>query len=359
MSRTDWLLDAPMFAPNSKADTPLFDFLVRLMRGENLSFKDSAEFFRALTDRNANPAQIAGCLVAMGSKGETFEELAGMARVMQEKSLKISTHHKTYIDVAGTGSSSIKTFNVSTAAAFVIAGAGLAVAKNTSRGVTTKIGSADLLNNLKINVSGEPNIAQACLNGAGISFLFAPIFYKYLRQVADIRRSLGIRTSLNLLGALSNPSKAPMQLLGVWHESLVEPMAQALALLGTHRSWVVHGSDGLDEITLDGETYVAEVTGNKIKTFEITPEEFGLQSASLKSLTIKNSKESANIVSDVLASKRRDEARNLIVINAAAALLIGGKSKDPMHAARLAEQSIDSGSARIKLDRLVQTTNKK
>jgi anthranilate phosphoribosyltransferase len=329
------------------------------MRGENLSFKESVEFFRALTDRNANPAQIAGCLVAMGSKGETFEEMAGMTSIMKEKALKIQTHHRNYIDIVGTGSSSVKTFNVSTAAAFVTAGAGLAVAKNTSRGVTTKIGSADLLNQLGIKVSIEPTIAQACLNGAGISFLFAPVFHQYLRQVADIRRSIGIRTSLNLLGTLSNPSNAPRQLIGVWHESLVEPMAQALALLGTHKTWVVHGYDGLDELTLDGETFVAEVVGNKIKTFEITPEEFGLQRSGLEKLKVKDSAESAQIVNDVLNSKRRDEARNLVVINAAAALLVGGVSNEPMHAARLAEQSIDSGSARIKLDRLIQTTNKK
>lgn len=348
-----------MFATNSKADTPLFDFLVRLMRGENLSFKESAEFFRVLTARDANPAQIAGCLVALGSKGETFEELAGMARVMNEQALDVKTHHKNYIDVAGTGSSPAKTFNVSTATAFVVAGAGLAVAKNSSRGVTSKIGSADLLSSLDVKISSDPNLAQACLNGAGISFLFAPIFHPTLRRVADTRRSLGIRTSLNLLGCLSNPSKAPKQLLGVWHRSLVEPMAQALALIGTEKSWVVHGSDGLDELTLEGLTHVAEVSGNKIRTFEVSPEDFGLKSSDISHLRAKSSKISSKIVSDVLDSKRRDEARSLVVINAAAALLIGGKAKDPIQASRMAEQSIDSGSARIKLDRLIQTTNKK
>ena len=359
MSRTDWILDAPMFATNSKADTPLFDFLVRLMRSENLSFEDSADFFRALTARDANPAQIAGSLVALGSKGENFEELAGMAKVIQEQALKIETHHKTYIDIAGTGSSTAKTFNISTASAFVIAGAGLAVAKNTSRGVTSKIGSADLLSKLNINISSDSNLSQACLNGAGLAFLFAPIFYPTLRRMADIRRSLGIRTSLNLLGSLSNPSKAPFQLLGVWHRSLLEPMAQALSLLGTQKAWVVHGSDGLDELTLNGVTRVAEVAGNKIRTFEVSPEDFGLRSADTKHLKIKSAEESAEIITDVLASKRRDEARSLVVMNSAAALLIGNKANDPVQAARLAEQSIDSGSARIKLDRLIQTTNKK
>lgn len=359
MSGSDWFIDAPMSATNSKADTPLFDFLVKLMRKENLSFQEATDFFRAMTDRNANPAQISGSLVALACKGETFEELAGMAKVMREQALPIETHHKNYIDIAGTGSSFAKTFNVSTATAFVVAGAGLAVAKNTSRGVTSKIGSADLLSNLDVKISSDVNLAQACLNGAGLAFLFAPNFFPTLRRVADIRRSLGVRTTLNLLGALSNPSNAPRQILGVWHPSLIEPMAQALALLGTKKAWVVHGSDGLDEITLSGKTFVVEVSGNKIKKFQISPEDFGLNKAEIKHLKVKTSEESAAIVKDVLASKRRDEARNLVVINSAAALLVGDKAKDPMQAARLAEQSIDSGSAHIKLERLIQTTNKK
>lgn len=359
MSGTDWLTDAPMLVMSSKADTPLFRFLVKFMRGENLSFKEASEFFRALTERDANPAQIAGSLVALAGKGETFEELAGMARVMREQSIGVETHHRNYIDITGTGSSPTRTFNVSTAAAFVAAGAGLVVAKNSSRGVTSKIGSADVLDQLDVNISTDPNLARACLNGAGITFLFAPIFFPTLRRVADIRRSLGIRTSLNLLGPLSNPSAAPYQLLGVWHPSLIEPMAQALALAGTKRSWVVHGSDGLDELTLAGNTRVAEVAGNKIRHFEISPEEFGLERAEIGHLKPGSTEESAAVVSDVLASKRRDEARALVVINAAAALLIGGTARDPMQAARLAEQSIDSGSAHLKLERLIQTTNKK
>ncbi len=344
---------------NKQADTPLYHFLARLMRGENLSFKESAEFFRELTSRDALREQIAGSLVALGSKGETFEELAGMARAMNEQAVKLSTHHKNFIDTSGTGSSPAKTFNVSTAAAFVIAGAGLAVAKHSSRAVISNSGSADVLNQLDVRVTGEPKVAQACLNGAGICFLFAPKFHPSLLRVGDVKRGLGIRTSLNLLGVLSNPSNAPRQLLGVWHPSLVEPLAQALAWLGRSHAWVVHGSDGLDEITLSGKTRIAEVTGRKIRTFEISPENFGLQTGSIKHLRVDGPAASAQIISDVLESKRRDEARSLVVINAAAALVIGGKTDDPMYAARLAEQSIDSGSARIKLDRLIQTTNKK
>ncbi|NNE99117.1 MAG: anthranilate phosphoribosyltransferase [Pyrinomonadaceae bacterium] len=359
MSKTPWLMDSPQSATNIKADTPLHEYLVRLTRGENLRFKESVAFFRAITAKDANPVQIAGALVALSSKGETFEELAGMARVMREQAFQISTHHNNFIDISGTGSSSSKTFNVSTAAALVTAGAGLPVAKHSSRAGMSKTGSADALSQLDVNVSGDQTLAQACLNGAGICFMFAPKFHPTLLRVGEVKANLGIRSSLNLLGVLANPLNPPRQLLGVWHRSLVEPMAQALATLGVKKAWVVHGSDGLDEITLNGRTFVAEVVGNKIKTFQISPEDFGLKSSEIDHLEADSPASSAKTISEILESKRRDQARSLVVINAAAALLIAGKSVDPMQAARLAEQSIDSGSARTKLDRLIQTTNKK
>lgn len=357
-NKTEWLVAAPTKPTGSKADTPLHPFLVRLMRGENLSFKEAAKFFAALTDEHANPAQIAGALVALAAKGETFEELAGMAKAMRDQAVRIKTRHKNYIDTAGTGSGQTKTFNVSTAAAFVIAGAGLPVAKHGNRAVTSKTGSADVLESLGVKVSAEPAIEQICLNGAGICFMFAPKFHPALRRVGDIRRSLGVRTSLNLLGPLSNPARAPKQIIGVWHPALVEPMAQALSLLGTERAWVFHGSDGLDEITLTGETFVAEVQKEKVSTFTITPETFGIKRGAIEHLRADSPAASAKIVKEILQSKRRDEARSLVVMNAAAALVVGGIAKDPLHAARLAEQSIDSGQAENKLERLIQTTNK-
>lgn len=358
MSKTEWLLSAPMSATNSKADSPLFPFLGKLMRGEDFTEEEAAAFFRAMTDFNANPAQIAGCLVALTAKGETFAELAGMARVMREQTIKIKSRHKNFIDTCGTGSSAAKTFNVSTATAFVAAGAGLAVAKHSSRAVMSQSGSADVLGKLGVKISGEPEFAQTLLNGTGLCFMFAPKFHPTLQRVGDIRRALGIRSCLNLLGVLANPAKAPKQLIGVWHPSLFEPMAQAIALLGTEKTWIVHGSDGLDEMTLAGETYVAEITGNKISEFRISPEDFGLNCGKLDHLHVKSANESAQIIKDVLSSKRRDEARSLIVLNAAAALVVGGVAPEPMQAARLAEQSIDSGQAQNKLERLIQTTNK-
>jgi anthranilate phosphoribosyltransferase len=359
MSKTEWLASAPLAATNSKAHTALFPFLVRLMRGEDLTEDEAGEFFRAMTDLNANPAQIAGALVALTAKGETFTELAGMARVVREQAVKIKSRHKNFIDTCGTGSSAAKTFNVSTAAAFVVAGAGLAVAKHSNRGVLSRTGSADVLAKLGVKISSEPELAQTLLNGTGLCFMFASKFHPNLRRVGDIRRNLGIRSCLNLLGVLANPARAPKQIVGVWHPTLFEPLAQALALLGTESAWVVHGSDGLDEMTLAGETYVAEVFGKKIREFRIAPEDFGLQRASIEHLRVDSADESAKIIREVLSSKRRDEARGLIVINAAAALVVGGVARDPVHAARLAEQSIDSGQAQNKLERLIQTTNKK
>lgn len=358
-SKTEWLLAAPTAATGSRAATPLYPFLNRLVRGEDLSTAEAADFFRVLIDRDTYPQQIAGALAALTAKGETFAELAGMARVVREQSIKISTRQTNFIDTAGTGSSAAKTFNVSTAAAFVAAGAGLTVAKHANRAVTSGTGSADVLEKLGVKVNVAPEVAQACLSGADIAFMFTPKFHPALKRVGTIRANLGIRSCLNLLGVLSNPAGAPKQILGVWHQSLVEPMAQALAILGTQHAWVVHGADGLDELTLVGETLVAEVFGNKIRQFKITPEDFGLQRGAVEHLKADSPEHSAAIIREVFTGKRRDAARSLIVLNAAAALLVGGLADSPVHAARLAEQSINSGQAQNKLDRLIQTTTKR
>ncbi len=358
MSKTDWLTSAPTSATNSMADTPLRRFLVRLMRGENLSMEEAEKLLIEMTAEDANPSQIAGSLIALAAKGETFEELAGMAKAMRARATKIGGRIRNLVDTAGTGSSAAKTFNVSTAAAFVVSGAGLAVAKHGNRAITSKTGSADVLTALGVKIASEPEIAQTCLNGAGICFLFAPKFHPALSRVADIRRSLGVRTSLNLLGPLSNPARASKQIIGVWHQSLVEPMAKALSLLGTEKAWIVHGTDGLDEVTLTGETLVAEVEKNKIKTFKISPEDFGMQRAAISHLRTDSPEASAKIILEVLNGKRRDEARNLVIINAAATIIVGGLTDNLMQAKRLAEQSIDSGQAQVKLERLIQTTNK-
>ncbi len=356
-TRSDWIKSAPTSATSEKANTPLYPFLVKLLHGEDLSAKEAAGFFRAMTSGESGSNQVAAALTALTAKGETHEELAGMASVMRELAITVRAP-KNAMDIAGTGSSVAKTFNISTAAAIVAAGAGLIVAKQCNRGVTSKSGSADVLAELGVKVANDPTMAQTSFN-TGMCFLFPPKFHPELRRLADIRGRLGIRTCLNILGLLANPATVSRQLIGVWHPSLVLPAANALSLLKTDTAWVVHGEDGLDELTLSGKTHVATVKGGQVRSYVVTPKDFGLKAAAIDHLKTTTVKESAAIIKDILASKRRDEARSIVVLNAATALIVGGIAKDPMQAARLAEQSIDSGQAQNKLDRLVQVTNKK
>lgn len=333
--------------------------LKRLMRGENLGRAEAAALLDALLDGAATDAQIAAALVALSVKGETVEELTGMAEAMRARARRVCSTHTRFIDTAGTGSSHAKTFNVSTAAAFVIAGAGLPVAKHGSRAATSRSGSADVLAALGVNVSAAPETSEDCLNETGICFMFAPLYHGATARVAGVRRELGVHTSFNLLGPLTNPAGAPRQLIGVWHAALLEPLARTLCALGTERAWVVHGSDGLDEVTLAGETLVAEAHDGDVKSFAISPKDFGLErSLSLEHLRGGDAHANARTIREVLTCARRDEARDLIVANAAAALFVGGTAESLHEAARLAEKSIDGGAALGKLDLLVEATNK-
>jgi anthranilate phosphoribosyltransferase len=335
----------------------LRQLLTRLVNRENLTRREAGQVLEAMLADDASDAQIAATLVALAAKGETVDELSGMAEVLRGRAVKVSCCHDVFIDTAGTGSSPAKTFNVSTAAAFVIAGAGLAVAKHGNRAASSKSGSADVLTELGVNVSALTKVTEDCLNEIGICFMFAPLYHGATARVAGIRRELGIHTTFNLLGPLSNPAGAPRQIIGVWRKDLVELLAQVLAALGTERAWVVHGEDGLDEITLAGQTFVAEAHDGRVKTFEIAPQDFGLFVGVLDHLRGGNAEANARIIRDVLSSERRDEARALVVANAAAALLVGNKANDLKEAAALAEQSIDSGAAARKLEQLIAATN--
>jgi anthranilate phosphoribosyltransferase len=357
-SRSDWLLSAPVTATNPKADTPLFPYLVRLLRGEDLNAKEASAFFRVLMDKQTGSNQIAAAITALTTKGETGDEIAGMAAVMRSAALRVGGQKKLF-DISGTGTSPTKTFNVSTAAALVAAGAGLVIAKQSLRGHSSRTGSADVLAELGVKVAADQASADSCISGVGLGFLNGPKFHPAMTRIANVRSSLGIRTCLNVLGLLANPANVQRRLIGVWHPSMIEPVAQALSLLGTQKAWVVHGEDGLDEITLNGKTFIGTVEGRDVKVYKVTPKDFGLRSGPIEHLRVSTAKESAAIISDVLASRRRDAARSLVVLNAAAALYVGGVSKDPMQAARLAEQSIDSGMAQNKLERLIQVSSKR
>src|ERR1041384_5006416 len=214
-------------------------FLLRLVRRENLSRDEACEFLNALLDEEAADVQIAAALTSLATKGETVEELAGLASGLRSKAVQLQCRHQCFIDTAGTGSSRAKTFNVSTAAAFVIAAAGLPVAKHGNRAASSRCGSADVLGALGVNVSASPEVSERCLNEIGICFMFAPLYHGATARVAGIRRELGVHTTLNLLGPLTNPAGAPRQIIGVWNRDLVEPMARALSVLGTDRKSVV------------------------------------------------------------------------------------------------------------------------
>jgi anthranilate phosphoribosyltransferase len=332
--------------------------LTRLVNRENLTQAEAGQLLEAMLADDASDAQIAATLVALAAKGETVDELSGMARVLRSRAIKINACHDVFIDTAGTGSSLSKTFNVSTAAALVIAGAGLAVAKHGNRAASSKSGSADVLTALGVNVSSLTKVTEDCLNEIGLCFMFAPLYHGATARVAGIRRELGIHTTFNLLGPLCNPARAPRQIIGVWRNDLVGLLASVLAALGTERAWVVHGEDGLDEITLAGKTFVAEARDGRVETFEIEPENFGLAVAKLDHLRGGDAQANARIICDVLSGERRDEARGLVVVNAAVALFVGGKVDSLNEAAGLAQESIDSGAASRKLGQLIAATNR-
>jgi anthranilate synthase component I len=344
------------------SDFELREVTMRLMRGENLSRAEAANFLDCLLNPSATDAQIAAALTSLAVKGETSDELAGIAEAMRDRALPLRSRHARFIDTAGTGSSAAKTFNVSTAAAFVIAGAGLPVAKHGSRAATSRCGSADVLQALGVNTAASPETVERCLNEHEICFMFAPLFHAATARVAHVRRELGMHTTFNLLGPLTNPARAPFQVLGVCQLSLLERVAAALARLGVEKAWVVHGADGLDEITIADKTYVAACssTGN-VETFTLSPDDFGLERRHVDGFRGKGPQENAQLIRAILLGERTKttaSARDLVVANAAAALYLAGVAPDLRSAARLARESIDTGKAELKLDALVRETNR-
>ncbi|HKS29230.1 MAG TPA: anthranilate phosphoribosyltransferase [Pyrinomonadaceae bacterium] len=331
--------------------------LLRVLRGEDLNRAEARLLLDSLLGEEVTDAQIGAALAALAAKGETVEELVGMAEVMRERATRIRARHATFVDTAGTGSSSVKTFNVSTAAAFVTASAGLPVAKHGSRAVTSRTGSADVLTALGVGTSVPAEVSEKCLNELGICFMFAPLYHSATARVAGVRRELGIHTVFNLLGPLTNPARAPRQVMGVWRAELVEPLARALSMLGAERAWVVHGSDGLDEVTTSGKTRVAEAAEGRVTLFDIEPEDFGLRRSALEGVRVSDADQSASVVRSILSGERRDEARDLVLANAAAALFVGGAAGNLKDAARLAREKLESGAARAKLEEFVKATN--
>lgn len=331
-------------------------FLEILSAGVDLTENEAVEFFMALQTETENESLIAALLLALEAKSATADELFAMAKLMRERAVKVNSKHETFVDIVGTGGSSAKIFNVSTAASFIIAGAGIPVAKHGNRAATSNCGSADVLSELGVNPAVEAATAEKCLNEIGICFMFAPNFHALSPVLGKVRRELGRPTIFNNLGPLCNPADAPHQIIGVWRRDLVEKTAQVLAKLGTKKSWVVHGSDGLDEITLNGETFIAEISDGKVNTFEISPAVFGLEKTNFN-FSKCSATESAKIISDILSGNRTDEnARNIVLINAAAAIYVAGKAGNLPDALTMAKASLESGKALGKLKSLKERT---
>lgn len=331
--------------------------LGRLAAGESLSQEEMAASIEAVMAGELNDGQIGILLTALRAKGETAAEIAGAASVLRRHMTPIRTRRTGLVDTCGTGGDGSGTFNISTAAALVAAAAGVPVAKHGNRGITSKSGSADALAALGVNINASVEQVETCLDELGICFCFAPLLHASMKRVAEVRKKLGVPTIFNLLGPLSNPAAAPFQVLGVGKAELRPLLAEALLLLGTERAIVVQGEDGLDEVTLFGPTRVTEVAEGKLRHFTWTPGDFGLTPASLETLRITGPEQSAAMIREVL-SGAKDPARDIVVINAAAALWTAGRADTPLTAASLAAEAIDSGAARNLLERLVELSNR-
>jgi anthranilate phosphoribosyltransferase len=311
-------------------------------------------------------AQIAALLVALHMKGETVEEIVGFAEAIRAAAAPLALHADKVLDASGTGRDALVdtcgtggdasgTFNISTATAFVVAGAGVRVAKHGNRSVTSKCGSADVMEALGVNINLPVAQVAVCLETVGIAFLFAPAMHSAMKYVQTARRDLRLRTVFNLLGPLTNPARATCQVVGVYSADLVEKLAEALSMLGLHRALVVHGSDGLDEITISGPTRIGEVREGSVKTYEVTPEEFGLQPATLDAISGGDARFNAKLIQEVLQGKK-SARRDVVLLNAAAALVAAGRADHLRDAVPLAANAIDSGAALAKLQALIAFT---
>lgn len=334
--------------------------LGRVAGGESLSFDEMAAAINAIMDGTWSSEQIALLLTALSAKGETVDEVAGAAYAMRSHMTPIRSRHQELLDTCGTGGGGSTLFNVSTTAALVAAAAGIPVAKHGNRSITSRSGSADVLAELGVNINATVEQVEACLDELGICFCFAPLMHPSMKHVAAVRKQLGIRTIFNILGPLANPARATHQLLGAGRPELRPLLAGAMARLGTTRTLVVSGTDGLGDVSLAAPTNITEVSasGELTTTHEFVwfPEDFGLQRHSLDTLTVDSPAASAAIVRQILAGEP-GPARDLVLLNAAAGLIAFGKTSAPKAAAELAAAAIDSGAAQSLLDRLIKRSH--
>lgn len=343
--------------------------IAKVVEGHDLPEGEMIEVMNQIMGGEATPAQVAAFITALRMKGETVEEITGAARVMRSRATpirvgnvvgidreEINADRETILDTCGTGGSGTKTFNVSTAVAFVVAGCGVKVAKHGNRSVSSACGSADVLEQLGVNLDVAPARVEQCIDEIGIGFLFAPALHGAMKHAIGPRREVGIRTIFNILGPLTNPAGADRQVLGVYRESLVEPLARVLAGLGCKRGFVVHGMDGMDEVTLTGPTRVATIRDGAVSLATIEPEDFGLTRCELQDLQGGDALRNAEIINAILDGEAGPH-RDIVLLNAAHALVAAGVTDDVAEGLRKAAESIDRKWGRMKLDELVVLTN--
>ncbi len=332
-------------------------YIHKLHNRENLTRAEIEDVMRVIMAGKAAKEDIAAFLLALRAKGPTADEITGAAKILREYVVPIKTKHTTILDTCGTGGDKKNTFNISTIAALVVAGAGVVVAKHGNRSVSSRCGSADILEAVGVNINVEEKHLSACLDELGIAFLFAQQLHPAMKNVAVIRKELGVETIFNILGPLTNPAKATHQVLGVYNRDLVEPMANVLKNLGLKRALVVHGSDGLDEITTTAQTFIGEFDGKEVFTYDVMPDEFGLPPAQPQDLEGGDLATNVGILEDILAGKKGPK-RDIVVINAAYAFYVVERVKNINEGITLAQDSIDSGKARKKLDELKEFTHR-
>jgi anthranilate phosphoribosyltransferase len=329
--------------------------IAKAATGAPLTREEAAQGFDRMMSGAATPSQMGGLLMALRVRGETVDEITGAVTVMREKMLRVSAPADA-IDVVGTGGDASGSFNISTCAAFIVAGAGVPVAKHGNRALSSRSGAADVLGALGVAIELAPEGVARCIRDAGIGFMFAPAHHPAMKNVGPTRVELGTRTIFNLLGPLSNPAGVRRQMVGVFSRQWIEPLAQVLRNLGSERAWVVHGSDGLDEITTSGPTHVAALERGAVRTFTISPEDVGLARVKPEALRGGDAKDNAQALLDVLKGKK-GPYRDVAVLNAAAGLVVAARAKDLDEAVALAAKSIDSGEAEGRLDRLIAVSN--
>lgn len=327
-----------------------------VVNGNDLSHKDMYDVMKSIMQGNATQAQIGGLLVALRLKGESIDEIAASAKVMRELAKKIHIDKTNLVDTCGTGGDNINIFNISTTSAFVVAASGAKVAKHGNRSVSSNSGSADVLEAAGVNLNIDIKHITSCIENIGIGFMFAPAHHSAMKHAIGPRRELGIRSLFNILGPLTNPAEAPNQLIGVYNKDWLKPLAQTLRKLGSKHVLIVHAKDGMDEISLTSNTYVAELKNEEISNYEIAPDDFGITKNDIEKLATNNADESLNIMSDTLANKN-ELAKNIVVLNAGAAIYASGIADSIKDGVDKATEAIESGAAEYKFKQLIEYTN--